>query len=393
MWGCRVSSVESVRFKCLRKLTLIYVKVDDGTLGTITSGCPLLRSLVIESCLELRNVMLSEVALPELKHFDLESYEWREECSIVIHALNLQTICIKGPWIWSNCQSTFLFSRLTSVNLSDVIMLSELFDLLSFGCPILESLTLDNCLGFEEFHLANDSVKYLRISTGDDWLKEVRICAPNIVSFDFTANIPQAPPDIFSFTTTTSKEWYSNVILSSGEKHHDFDANWWFLKLRRMLKTLSGSQISLTLQMDEDPQNVPCSSVVSDEPPVVVRDLDFTTCKRRTMSWYSEFTNYLFRFCRPSHVYGCRLVSESAKNYRLSKFQFNILLAKMSLRTEPCFWQHDLEQVFVESFDGQQWQLMQWTKMGKLRKRKQDRMIRLRLKWRFKNVSNGLMVV
>ncbi|CAA0833946.1 Unknown protein [Striga hermonthica] len=110
MWGYRVSSVESVRFKCLRKLTLIYVKVDDSTLETITSGCPLLRSLVIESCWELRNVMLSEAALPEFKHFDLESYQWREKCSIVIHALNVETICIKGPWIWSNCQSTFLFS-------------------------------------------------------------------------------------------------------------------------------------------------------------------------------------------------------------------------------------------------------------------------------------------
>ncbi|GER49034.1 F-box/RNI-like superfamily protein [Striga asiatica] len=379
LFMCRVSPVESVRFKRLRTLTLEWVLINVGTFESIMLGCPMLERMALFSCLGLRNVRLvSEVASRGLKHFELDYFEGG---SIEIDVPNLETVRIKGPWIWSNRQSALLFSRLTSLDLNEVILSSESFDLLSFGCPTLESLTLNNCSGFKEFHLASDTIKWLTISTRIIPLKGVTICAPNIVHFEFTARIPQVP-DTFSFTTTTSKEWDSNVIFHLCEEDPDFDVNVWFLKLRRMLKALSGSQISVILQMNGGPQNVPCSAVVSDEPPVAVRDLNFDSCKWRTASWYMGFTNGLFRVCRPSHVCGCWFVDKSAGKYRLSAFQLNILLADKKVRTEPYFWRHDLEQVFVETLDGQQWQLMQWTKPGNLRKRKQDGIIRLRLKWR-----------
>ncbi|CAA0834016.1 Unknown protein, partial [Striga hermonthica] len=376
--NCKLkSSVESMRFKHLRTLTLEKVQVDGGM---IILGCPLLSRLVLNCCwtLNLRHVRLTS---PGLKHFELCDYERVEGRSIEIDAQNIETVSIKGPWIWSQRQSALLFSRLTSLDLYSVILSSESFDLLSFGCPTLESLNLDNCSGFEEFHLASDSIKFLHICTTKILLKGVTICAPNIVHFEYTAHISQAP-DTFSFTTTTSKEWSSKVFFSSHKNDPDLDINSWFLKLRRVLKALSGSWISLSLQMDVGLQDVPCSAVLCDEPPVVVLNFIFDTCKCRTAAWHMRFTNGLFRVCRPSHVYGCRVVSDSDGNYRFSEFELNILLANTKVRTEHCLWRHDLEQVFVESLDGQQWQLMQWKKLGKLRKRTQDRNIRLRLKWR-----------
>ncbi|GER49029.1 F-box/RNI-like superfamily protein [Striga asiatica] len=378
---CKLSPVESVRFKRLRSLTLEQVQVDDGTLENIISGCLLLMRLVLKECQELRNVRLSEVASPGLNHFELNNCQWIEGRSIEIDVPNIEMVSIVGLWIWSQCQSTFFLSRLTSLHLCAVILSSESFDLLSFGCPTLASLTLINCSGFEEFHLASDSVKFLRISTCEKFLKGVTISAPNILSFTFIAGIPQAP-DTFSFTTN-SRFWYSKVILSSYK--HNPDLTWWFLKLRRVLKALSGSQIDLTLQMNSGSHlDMPCRAVdgsrlLSEEPPMMLMNLEFTTSKCHTESWYSDFTNDLFRVCRPSHVWDCRLVGRSARNHRLSEFQFNILLANMSLRTETYFWRHDLEQVHVNTVDGQ---LVQWTDLSELRNRAYDELICLKLKWR-----------
>ncbi|CAA0833998.1 F-box/LRR-repeat protein [Striga hermonthica] len=378
---CRLSLAESVPFKSLRTLTLEQVQVDGRTLETKMLDCPLLRRLVLDNCWQLRNVRVSEAASPGLKHFVLHDYSnWISGRSIEMDVPNIETVSIRGPWIWSHHQSALLFSRLTNLDLNSVILSSESFDLLSFACPTLESLTVDNCYGFEEFHLASNSVNFLHFRTTEVLLKGVTICAPNIVSFQFTAHISQALAT-FSFTTTTSKEWSSEVFLSSHKDDPDLDLNSWFLKLRRLLKALSGSWISLLLQMDAGPRDVPCSAVLGGEPPVVLRYLIFGTCKCHRVAWYMGFTNGLFRVCRPSHVYGCRAVSESGGNYRLSEFQLK-LLANKKVRTKTCFWGHDLEQVFVESFDGQQWQLMQWRTLGELRKRTQDRNIRLRLKWR-----------
>ncbi|CAA0820373.1 F-box/LRR-repeat protein [Striga hermonthica] len=314
---CRLSPVESLRFKCLRTLTLEEVQVDSGTFGKITSGCPLLRRLVLTDCRGLRNVRLCETASPGLKHVALRDFERIEGRSIDIDVPNIETVSIWGPWIWSHSQSALLFSRITSLQLYSVILSSE--------------------------------------------------------SFTFNAGIPHVP-DRFSFTTTTSKEWSSEVFLSSSrEGGPDLDINSWFLKLRRLLKALSGSQISLILWMNSNPQDVPCSAVVGDEPPLVVRDLNFDTCKSHTASWYLWFTNGLFRVCRPTHIWGCRLV---AGNHRLSEFQFNILLANKSLVTETYFWQHDLEQVHVNG------QLVQYTDLEELRNRTYDGIVCLELKWR-----------
>ncbi|CAA0833919.1 Unknown protein [Striga hermonthica] len=218
-------------------------------------------------------------------------------------------------------------------------------------------------------------------------LKGVTICAPNIVRFEFNARIPHAP-DTFSVATTTSKRWDSRVSLSSREDDPDFDVNSWFLKLRRVLKALSGSRIDLALKMNGGPLNVPCSAVdcnhlLGDHPPVVVEDLTFSTSKCRTASWYSSFTNGLFHVCRPRRVWGDTLVSQSDRNnHRLTEFQFKIFLEKESLRTEPYFWRHNLEQVHVKSIDGKIWKLVQWTDLSELQNRTYDGSIWLELKWR-----------
>ncbi|GER44206.1 F-box/RNI-like superfamily protein [Striga asiatica] len=365
---CRLSPVESVKFKSLRTLTLEQVQVDDVTLENILSGCPLLGRLVLDSCEGLRNIRIEG-----LEHFELTDHEWIRGRSIEIDAPNLETVSITGLWIWSHRQSTFLFSRLTSLDLYYVKLSSESFDLLSFGCPTLESLNLHECFGFKEIYLANDSVKNLCIWTGRILLKGVTICAPKIVDFEFTAPISKVP-DTFSVAATTSKEWHSYVVLSSREDDHDFDANSWFLRLRRMLKALSGSRISLILEMPCSV--VDCSHILSDHPPVVVEKLTFNTCISRTASWYKDFTNGLFRVCRPRHIWGC--------TNRLSEFQFNILLANESLGTEPYFWGHELEQVHMKTGNGKIWQLVEWTDLSELRNRTYtyDDIMCLELKWR-----------
>ncbi|GER40554.1 F-box/RNI-like superfamily protein [Striga asiatica] len=379
---CKLSPVESMRLKCLRTLTFEYVQVDGGTLETKALGCPLLRRLVLNSCRELRNIRVSEA--PGLKHFVLNDFKIIEGRSIEIDVPNLETVSIRGPWIWSHRQSAFLFSRLRSLYLNSVILSSESFDLLSFRCPTLENLTLIECSGFEEFHLASDSVKFLSILTNKIPLKGAMICAPNIITINFTARIHQVP-DTFSVATTTSKKCSSRVFLSSGEENPYFDVNSWFLKLRRLLKALSGFRISLILKMNSGCLDMPWGAVdssrlLSDEPPVVIENLTFSTSESRTASWHSGFTNGLFRVGRPRTIWSCAHLSQSDRNnHRLSEFQFNILLANMSLGTEPYFWRHDLEQVHVTTLYGQ---LIQWTDLSELRNRTYDRIICLKLKWR-----------
>ncbi|CAA0833328.1 Unknown protein [Striga hermonthica] len=138
---CRLSPVESVRFESLRTLTLEQVQFDGGTFETKMLGCPLLRRLNLYSW-DLRNVRVSEEASPGLKHFDLCDFKRIEGRSIEIDVPYLETVFITGPWIWSHRQSTFLFSRLTRLDLYSVILSSGSFDLLPFGCPTLASLTL-----------------------------------------------------------------------------------------------------------------------------------------------------------------------------------------------------------------------------------------------------------
>ncbi|CAA0833921.1 F-box/LRR-repeat protein [Striga hermonthica] len=378
---CRLRPAESVRFKSLRSLTLEQVQVDGGIFDTNMLGSPLLRRLVINSCWELRIVRVSgsEAASPGFKHFELCDSKKIGGRSIEIDVPNLETVSIRAPWRLCHRQSALWFS-LTRLSLNSVILSSELFDVLSFGCPTLASLALDNCSGFEEFHLASDSVKFLRISTRNIPLKGVTICAPNILSFTFNAGIPQVP-DTFSIAKTISKECYSYVILSSScEDDPDFDVNLWFYKLRRLLKALRGSRISLILHMNGGPLDVPCSAVdcshlLSNRPPVVVEDLTLNTRKCRTPSWYSGFMNGLFRVCRPRLIWGCR-------NSRLLEFHINILLANKSPETEPYSWQHQLEQVHVKTIDGKIWQLVQWTNQSELRNRTYDRIMCLNLKWR-----------
>ncbi|CAA0833956.1 Unknown protein [Striga hermonthica] len=384
---CQCKMSESVQFKCLCTLILQCVLINDRTFEKIMLGCPLLGRMFLFNCQGLINVRLvSETAFRGLKHFVLDNIVRIGGRSIEIDVPNLETVSICGPWIWSNRQSEFLFSRLTRLRLGSVILSSESFDLLSFGCPTLESLTLINCSGFEEFHLASDSVKWLTIISDRILLKGVTICVPNILKFTFDARIRQ-PLHTFSFTTTTSKVWYSSVFLSTYVADPNFDINSWFLEVRRVLKALSGSQISLLLGMGcRSDQHVPCSAVLRDEQPIVVGELFFDDCKCPM-----EFTNAVFRVCRPSLVWGGWVMSELLRSsYELSEFQFNILLANNKVRTEPCFWQRDLEQVFVETLNGQQWQLMQWTNLEELRNRTQDRRIRLRLKWRCQNALSLL---
>ncbi|CAA0833953.1 F-box/LRR-repeat protein [Striga hermonthica] len=376
---CRVSPVvESVRLKSLHTLSLKKVQVDGGTLETIMLGCPWLSSLLLNRCRELRNVRLKS---SRLKQLELSDSKRMKGCSIDIDVPNLETVYINGPRIWCHRKRAFAFSVLTSLYFCNVILSNESFDLLSSGCSNLARLALENCSGFEEFHLASDSVKFLRIWTPEVLLKGVRICAPNIVSFQFIARISQAP-DTFSFTTTTSKKWSSKVFFSSHKDDPDLDFNSWLLKLRRVLKALSGSRISLFLQMDVGLQDEPCSAVIGDEPPVVVHTLKFGTCKYRMAAWYMGFMNGLFRVCRPSYIGSSRLVNKSDGNCGLSEFQLNILLEKRKVRTKPYFWQHDLEQVSVGTLDGRQWRLIRWTKLEVLKKRTQDKKTCFILKWR-----------
>ncbi|CAA0834002.1 Unknown protein [Striga hermonthica] len=363
--NCKLSRVGSVRFKRLRTLTLEHVQVDGGTLVKILSGCPLLSRLVFKHYVLFN---FGRIEGRSIK-IDVPNFE-RIEGHLVLKRYGELRNNIRLSRALKHFELALLFSHLTSLYLQFVILSNESLDLLSLGCPTLASLTLCDCSGFEEFHLASDSVKFLTISTSEILFKGVRICAPNIVRFDF-APIPLTS-DTLSFTAHF-QYWYSKVTHYSRMDGPDFDVTLWFLKLRRVLKSLSGSQIFLTLQIYGSPLDVPCGAVdgsrlLSDEPPVVVRNLEFTTSSRRE-SWYSDFMNYLFRVCRPSHVWNSRLVSESARNHRLSKFQFNILLANMSLGT---FWRHDLEQVHVRTVNGKIWQLVEWTDLSELRNRTYD---------------------
>ncbi|GER49065.1 F-box/RNI-like superfamily protein, partial [Striga asiatica] len=124
--NCRLSPVESLRFKCLRTLTLEKVQFDGGTFENITSGCPLLKRLVLNNCQGLRNFK----ALPGHNHFALCDFKSINETrSIEINVPNLETVTLSSVL---NYVEGFGFRLLASnyLGIKEHVLFDEIEDLL-----------------------------------------------------------------------------------------------------------------------------------------------------------------------------------------------------------------------------------------------------------------------
>ncbi|KAL9166762.1 hypothetical protein ABFS82_05G051800 [Erythranthe guttata] len=245
--------------KHLKKLHLQDVYIEDNVFQKITSSCPLIEAMVVDSCRRLKNIRSDN--LRRLKNFFFKGSKYDDEsCSIEIYPPSLETIEI----IYGNVSfhKGADFHNLNYLHLSDVK--SSLDHLSSFKFPSLERLNFLECGGLKE--------------------SDIFIDAPNILYFKYEGDfIPS-----ISFATTTT-EWKSDIQLKEGSL--------WFLNLNELLKSLSQSEISLIIDhADVNQENIPVQdNGYNNNKPFAVESLGFH-CH---LSSFPSLLNAAFCICRP----------------------------------------------------------------------------------------------
>ncbi|KAK6155357.1 hypothetical protein DH2020_009605 [Rehmannia glutinosa] len=358
--GCKLNiqnPLNKVQFKHLQTLHLTQVYINDETFEKIISSCPLIVVVGLNGCEGLRTIKVNKGH--NLKEFDFSDVPWYKkvdyECSIEIDIQTIETIKIYGNGYW-HYQLKYL-SHLKSLYLTNVRLASWPFDI--FSCnylPNLEDLTICNCLGFTELQLLNHSIKRLAIKGLDEPDNKAVIEASNIVKFEYVGGIP--PSIAFA---TTFNEWKSDITLWDEVDFDDDDhaSLSWFLKLNKLLEEVSRSEISLKL-VQHCTRNRHIADIYGSLcKPVVVEQLSLRGYYVYSSS-FPAFLNCLFRICRPRNI-GLFLHANPPDDWERRDMQIAEFFCKNLLSRERerilYFWQQDLEEISLESFDkkGQEW--------------------------------------
>ncbi|XP_012846259.1 PREDICTED: F-box/FBD/LRR-repeat protein At5g53840-like [Erythranthe guttata] len=260
--------------KNLRSLHLVDVAVDDSIFQQMIARCPLIENLCVEglgiglrtiNTNDLRN--LEEFTFTErlglcCRHFPVEL------CSIEIYPVSLRTININYGNIMFRKEANFL-------NLNDLFLqgVKSSLDNLSFGkFPRLRRLTLLHCDGLKE--------------------SRVFIDAPNILYFEYKGDFV---PTV-SFATNSFRDWKSEIHI----QHINDGSPSWFLKLNKLLKSLSQSKISLSIyKHPNDEKDIIQENIdpVHDKP-VLVESLNLAC----GLSSFPALVNGVFSICRSRNI-------------------------------------------------------------------------------------------
>ncbi|XP_012845993.1 PREDICTED: F-box/FBD/LRR-repeat protein At5g22660-like [Erythranthe guttata] len=331
----------------LKKLHLEKVHIEDRIFQKIISSCPLIETMILKSCKRLINIKANN--LRHLKHFTFSSSCHDEECSIEIYPPSLETIRITRGIILF--QKGAEFCNLSSLSLREVLISS----CSSCRFPSLTNLDIFYCDGLEE------SIEE----------SQLFIDAPNIDSFVYHGfDIPS-----ISFSTT-SREWSSTLRFLFRD-----DPSLWLLKLRKLLESLSRSEISLGISQhyinaeDIFKENHDLVQDIKDEnkAAVVVEELKL----QGDLSYFLPVSNGLFSICRPRKIGNVSYTdAESVLKNLMQREGGN----QDELRQ---LWLPDLEEVSLEIYDRNR---REWdpTSLSDLPEYEEGKHIstRIALKWR-----------
>ncbi|KAL3634985.1 hypothetical protein CASFOL_022039 [Castilleja foliolosa] len=346
---------------------LHYLDITDEIFEKIISGCPLIENLDLLYCFFLKSIKLR-------KHRNIKNFACITLKEIIIEIE--EPHILESFYIENCCSDWFLrhrnthFPHLKSLNLNSV-QLPETLDNFSSFFPCLNELILDSCPGLKEFRLLSSSIKRLTIRT-DRVNPGKRINAfidtPNILYFEYSGHgfLPSIK------FTTTSNEWKSQITLCYEQEYSDNDATSWFLTLNKMLKALSQSHITLSLDPDEYQKLHINDSYGGFYKPVVVEHLKLREC-------YSSYfdpaiLNCFFRIFRPCYIH----MDSGVARLNLAEY-----ISKLIPDETGCyFWLQDLEEISTEvgNMEAKEWCCVKGTSLPAALRSQQQ--IRYRLTWK-----------
>ncbi|KAL3634849.1 hypothetical protein CASFOL_021903 [Castilleja foliolosa] len=371
-----LESTDNVMFNNLQTLRLHYVHITDEILEKIISSCPLIENLSVLHCIGLKSIKLH-------KHHNIKDFGCSVDKQTIIEIEDPHTLesfhfdnyCT----YWLPPHKNMHFPHLKSLKLQRVKLPAETLVNFSSFFPCLNELTLTKCEGLKEFRLSSSSIKRLIIKTNLKNRIKAFIDTPNILYFECSGH--DFLPSI-KFTTT-SNEWASHIFVYYMLKRSDKDATSWFLKLNNLLKALSQSHITLTLQLFQTKyQKVHINdSYGGFFKPVVVEHLNLSGC-------FSSFShpaivncfdpaivNCFLRICRPRYIH------MDMYGDIQPKCNFAEYMSKFIPDEKGCYWLQDLEEVSTEVWNmkAKEWRCLKGTILHALCSEKQ---IRLRLTWK-----------
>ncbi|KAL3634991.1 hypothetical protein CASFOL_022045 [Castilleja foliolosa] len=326
---------DNVMLNNLRTLRLSYVRIRDEIFDKIISGCPLIENLDLTWCHFLKSIKLR-------KHCNIKKFRCMAPHETIVEIENPQTlesVCINcRDWF---CHRNTHFPHLKSLKLYGVQLPADMFDNFSSFFPCLNELILDSCPGLNVFRLLSSSIKRLTMNMYSI-IRGKRIKAfidtPNIRYFEYSGHgfLPSIK------FTTTSNEWKSQISLWSKPQHSDNDAMSWFLKLHKLLKALSQSHITLSLNPNEYKKLHINDSYGGFYKPVVVEHINFES------SFDTAILNCLFRICHPRYIH-MDLYDDDMYGDEPELNSLAVFMSKLIPNEIGCyFWLKDLEEVGIE---------------------------------------------
>lgn len=211
-------------------LKLLFLKkvhgLNDRTLEDLLVNCPSLEDLGLKNCKDLST---AQVLSSSLKSFEVEL---ALDQAIKIEAINLQCLQLQ---VWnSNRVSIAGCVNLKSLCLFDVLFDDQWFEDLNVGLT-LESLTISKCHGWKHIHIKSQYLKNLVISEGISHEVDIKIYAPNLLSFA----IKPYDPQLVNFSIKAPNLLVCNVKF--GQPFGFYNLNW-YVDLIGFLSNISCSK-------------------------------------------------------------------------------------------------------------------------------------------------------
>lgn len=202
----------SVSFPALVTLSLEDMQMDDNTIHSLILACPNIKNLLISSNRGGSDIHISSSSLMS---FRIEHVSYHR---IHVEASNLLSFAYRGYSksiiTLANCES------LRDLKLRGARFNDKWLEDLIPRLPLLESLTLDDCNGFEELKFFSQNLKCFTLRNYYAILYAT-INTPSLLSLNYWGYVPHkfsmsvgnhVEPDILVRSNIYNKEWYSNLV-------------------------------------------------------------------------------------------------------------------------------------------------------------------------------------
>ncbi|PHT39091.1 hypothetical protein CQW23_22664 [Capsicum baccatum] len=275
-----------VNCNCLRKLSLLYVTLDEHMLQTLLKSCPLIVSFILNCCLGLEKIEL--LNLQKIKSVSIRKLKNQR---VKIEASTLEHLSYSG---FSEGLDVVECQNLKYLELSDVYISDGFLQHLISRSQFLESLMLDgvSCWSKRFNTFKSQSLKILKIVNFRTYFGIKEIDAPNLVSIECKgSDIPE-----LKFPRVSSQLKHSKIVAIC---RNNVNAAW-FGKLRKFLSNFTTwSQVSLDFSGTYNSINMNDSQL---HLRVATPQVDVLNVDIRSSWELPTFVDALLLTCRPKRL-------------------------------------------------------------------------------------------